>query len=203
MGFLDDIKKSVNEAKIKRDEDSANPRIAEAVAMASEKLKRPGYLMVRGKLEAIELGRMLKESERLVTMVLGNLDRKKGIAALTSDRIIFVENLGNRRHVAVFPLEDVDTLSMSGVINVKIEIGSKRRKAQIDHAAPFGRPAEFVEEFFRLQPDGPRAGKSVATSVSTGATALAEQLSNLAELHGKGLLSDDEFAAAKRKTIGS
>lgn len=201
MGFLDDIKKSVSDQKQQRLDDAANPRVAESLAMAADKLKGGIGGALRVTQEATEIGRMLGEGENLVTMVKGDLDKKKGIAALTTRRIIFVESSSTRRRVEVFPHEEIDSLSMSGVVNIKIEIGSKRRKALIEHAIPATRPKEFVDEFFKLQASGPQAGSPLAAPSTPSTSDLTERLSNLAELHSKGVLDDDEFKAAKRKLI--
>ena len=50
---------------------------------------------------------------------------------------------------------------------------------------------------------GTRAGPAPAAAPEAGGSSIVDQLNQLAGLHQQGVLTDDEFAAAKAKLIGS
>ena len=60
--------------------------------------------------------------------------------------------------------------------------------------------AQYDAQQARPRPAGPRAGCGPAPAPSAGDDMMA-QLTQLSQLHNAGVLSDDEFAAAKAKLL--
>ncbi len=74
------------------------------------------------------------------------------------------------------------------------QLGVDGAGAQVLHAAPSIPPPAQA---------GPDAGVSPASPASAGAPSIADQVARLARLHDDGVLTHEEFAAAKRRVLGS
>jgi hypothetical protein len=62
--------------------------------------------------------------------------------------------------------------------------------------------SERIEKWFRAHPRfGGNGRASDQTTTATG-TSVADELRKLAELHKEGMLTDEEFAAAKARSLG-
>jgi hypothetical protein len=61
--------------------------------------------------------------------------------------------------------------------------------------------AQAQEQYDQQQAAAPAAAPAAAVEASTEDAQMA-QLQNLAQLHSQGVLSDEEFAAAKAKALG-
>lgn len=83
--------------------------------------------------------------------------------------------------------------------------GTLLASASVNHGAP-----EKIETWFRSHPDfgkdaqsgaEPGAEPSVTSAPSMDTASVADEIRKLGELREEGLLSDEEFAAAKRRLI--
>jgi hypothetical protein len=179
--------------------DAANPKVAEALTMANEKLRGTfGGSPIRALTEATEIGRSMQPEETLVTMVMGELDKKRGVVALTTQRIIFAEQSVTRNRMEVFALDEIDTVSMKGITNVKLLIGARRRVCEIEKTMPPGRAREFVEAHREVQLNRVR---TTTSRPDTSPPDLATQLRQLAELHSSGALTSEQFEVAKERLL--
>ena len=94
-------------------------------------------------------------------------------------------------------LADVTGVSSQrkGILKIIMQVhgqGTVLAAAEVNHGT-----TELVEKWFKS-----RIGMGATRVVSSEKNGIAEQLEKLASLHAQGLLTDGEFAAAKKKLIG-
>jgi hypothetical protein len=146
-------------------------------------------------LEAVD--GMLHDGERLIVKTAGFIG-STGAIALTDRRIMWVrEGLVNKTSED-WPLSTITTVAWkSGLALGKITITAASTSAVVANVdKKVG--ARFVDEArARI---GARA--TTATSMPPAAMSTADELGKLGELHAAGVLSDDEFAAAKARLLG-
>ncbi len=69
---------------------------------------------------------------------------------------------------------------------------ARRQAARYGEQSPYGEPQQYAQEPQQYAPPLPAAAEDDATA----------QLQKLAALHTQGVLTDEEFAAAKAKLLG-
>jgi hypothetical protein len=69
--------------------------------------------------------------------------------------------------------------------------------ANVNHGA-----AEKIENWFRTHPDFGK-NQTAATAATTRGPSVADELAKLGDLHAQGILTAEEFAAAKARLIGT
>lgn len=150
----------------------------------------------------------------------------QGLIAL-ADRVIIVKTgfmagatFGDR--VTSIPLQDISSIQVNkGMINATIAIlaagfgstnpgdffssGKNEDPWKLPNCLPANK--SLLKEFepflseLRMMVTAAKAGSSAGGGSSAQSPDLATQLAGLAELHAKGILSDEEFAAAKMRLI--
>lgn len=124
-----------------------------------------------------------------------------GVLLHTTGRVIFLAKGITTTVVEEFPLDKITSTQYStGFLTGSIIIFAAGNRAEINgtvkaHTKAF---ADSLREHLDAQkPPSPSATAAVPTS-----SALMDDLTKLAELKTKGLLTDEEFVAAKRKLLG-
>ena len=144
------------------------------------------------RLEGIE--RILGADEEIITTVGGTGQGKlagmrlaKGILVLTPKRVLFYYTFGKKNEnygVEDYSL-DIKIHSNNNVINV-VDIP----------------PSEDIEGFVKATNQYIEKYKKQSTQVSNNNLDVADQISKLAELRDKGILTDEEFTMQKKKILG-
>jgi len=63
--------------------------------------------------------------------------------------------------------------------------------------------AEVIERWFRSHPDFGKGAAGPTVAAPSGSSSVADEIAKLARLRDEGLLTNDEFTAAKQRLIGS
>jgi hypothetical protein len=158
-----------------------------------------------GRREVNELPKILWDDEELIDVVEGFYNSGTGILVATQKRLLFVDKgMFGGLKVEDFPLDKISSLQYStGLILGEITVFTSGNKAIIKNVEK-GVVRTFTEgvrariEAHKVSPQ-PRPD---AQSSSVSAATLTDELQRLGDLKSNGLLSDDEFAAAKKKLLG-
>lgn len=162
-----------------------------------------------GRREVKELPKILWDDEQVLDLVQGFYNNGTGILVATQKRLLFVDKglLGGLK-VEDFPLDKISSLQYStGMLLGEITVFTSGNKAIIKNVDK-GQTRTFAE--------GVRArieSRSAATKVSapppaaiqapaSSTAGLIDELGKLGALKTQGLLSEEDFAAAKKKLLG-
>jgi hypothetical protein len=150
--------------------------------------------------ELRNISSMLNPGEYLLDILQGAYANQTGVLLRTSARLIFFGKGIVSRRVEEFPLDKVTSVQYStGLLLGDVIIFASGNKAEIKNTVK-AHTKSFV--------DGLRSQLEVAKKPATGAeasqssTGTMAELEKLASLKERGLLTDEEFAAAKRKILG-
>ena len=126
-----------------------------------------------------------------------------GLLALTGERVIFAGTVRRMLTLVTHPLTDIRSIEFErGVVASFLRLGTG------DAADPTGttfrpdpgRGQRFVEA---VTDAVARAGAAPPATHPAAPLSTADELAKIADLHDRGALTDDEFAAAKAKILGA
>ena len=142
--------------------------------------------------ELPRLAELITDQEVVIQLVEGRWNKKMGLFALTSRRLLFVP-AGNAPFGAEIPLPDI----------VSVEPGKSRGMGSIDAVTESSRL--HVDQILGTQADTFAANTRAAMSpAGDGPAAYRDPLEELAELralHAAGVVSDEEFAQRKIRLL--
>jgi hypothetical protein len=153
---------------------------------------------VFGRKEIRHLANVLDPGEQVHAIGVGSLDNKMGIAALTDQRLLFLEKsmLGTESLVD-FSLESIGAVSLSKKMTGEtLTITHSGTSAQISNMG-HGQGDSIVQQFRRLKSPSVLPAPSPAPAAADP----IEQLRRLAELRDQGVLTEEEFRAKKAKLL--
>jgi hypothetical protein len=163
-----------------------------------------------GRREVKELPNILWDDEQVVDLVQGFYNNGTGILVATQKRLLFVDKgmLGGLK-VEDFPLDKISSLQYStGFLLGEITVFTSGNKAVIKNVDK-GQTRTFAEGVrarIASMSAAPKASApspaSVQHSPQSTVSDLTGELAKLGALKTQGLLSDEEFAAAKKKLLG-
>lgn len=154
---------------------------------------------VFGRKEIRHLANILDPAEQVHAIGVGSLDNKMGIAALTDQRLLFLEkSLFGSESLREFALDAIGALSLSKKMTGEtLMITHSGTSAQISSMG-HGQGDAIVQQFRRLKSHAAQQAAAPAQPVSDP----IEQLERLAALRDQGILTDEEFQAKKTKLLG-
>lgn len=142
--------------------------------------------------ELPRLAELITDQEVVIQLVEGRWNKKMGLFALTSRRLLFVP-AGNAPFGAEIPLPDI----------VSVEPGKSRGMGSIDAVTESSRL--HVDQILGTQADTFAANTRAAMSpAGDGSAAYRDPLEELAELralHAAGAVGDEEFAQRKIRLL--
>jgi hypothetical protein len=164
-----------------------------------------------GRREVKELPNILWDDEQVLDLVQGFYNNGTGILVSTQKRLLFVDKglLGGLK-VEDFPLDKISSLQYSvGMLLGEITVFTSGNKAVIKNVDK-GLTRTFSEGVRARIHSGQTKSQAPPATVpsipspqpSIHMTGLTGELMRLGEMKTAGLLSDDEFSAAKRKLLG-
>ena len=167
----------------------------------SETLKgHPGLGPFGVRRELKQISATLAPSEGLLDIIQGAYASQTGVLLATDRRMIFLAKGWVTLKVEDFPLEKISSVQYeTGLLTGTITIFASGNKAQITHTVKAHTKA-FAEGVRNRLLAAP-APAPPPVQPSSRSDTMAE-LDKLATLRERGLLSDEEFTAAKRKLLG-
>jgi hypothetical protein len=171
--------------------------------------KHPGLASFGVGREVKALGTLLRPNEQLLDIIQGQYATQTGVLLHTSARVIFFAKGIVTTVVEEFPLEKIVSIQYStGIMLGDLTIFASGNKAEIKntvkaHTKSF---ADALREHLD-RPKQPSPLTTATTSVraiasGSAGVALMDELTKLSALKTNGLLTDEEFTAAKRKLLG-
>lgn len=176
-------------------DDSVKARIAEL----KTKLPHldPGTILLAAR-EFSVLPQLLWEGEEVLHAVQGMYNSHNGMLFATNRRLLFVDKGIVRLRTEDFGYENITSIEcQTGLFFGKITLYASGNRAQISQCQKA--PARSFCDFVRARLGEKGKGAAVAASPARGAN--VGDLEKLAALHKDGLLTDDEFRAAKARLL--
>jgi hypothetical protein len=159
-------------------------------AAAKSVKKTPNYLAVEG---------MLAENEHILTSIAANIQSGShpvlGLLALTETRVIFHGKYAFAKHSRTLNLAQITTIDVNGSVlgaTIRVTLGGATEAFRANYKAAKG----FVDEVHV------RLNNAASESHAGSPLSAADELTKIAALHAQGVLTDEEFAAAKAKALG-
>ena len=119
-----------------------------------------------------------------------------GLLALTATSVAFATGPGRRAVGHVHPRSEITSIDFSdGLLNSYIVVNI--RSGALEYRVNPREAKRFMAAVEGKAPDG--SGPGLSGPGSSGS--IATELEKLADLHTRGLLNDEEFAAAKAKLL--
>lgn len=146
-----------------------------------------------------EFEKELSAGESIVALVHGVSTKRddrlyNGALAVTNQRLIFRGSYATKVLVETHPLGSTTGVSYARG-KIAGTLGVKNGSETIEYAASSSLMDDFMESV--------RSASSVESSVpEASASSATDELAKLADLHAQGILSDEEFSAAKQRIIG-
>lgn len=161
-----------------------------------------------GRREVKELPNILWDDEEVLDLVQGFYNNGTGILVATQKRLLFVDKglLGGLK-VEDFPLDKISSLQYStGMLLGEITVFTSGNKAIIKNVDKVqtrtfseGVRARIESRSASVKASAP---PPAATAGSASNAGLIDELAKLGALKTQGLLSEDEFSAAKKRLLG-
>lgn len=186
---------------IKESDSELNQR-AEQISEQINLLKLDGVSKFFGKKEINELPKILLKDENVLDIVQGAYSGKMGVLIATQFRLIFIDK-GFLFGVKVedFPYDKITSIQYeTGIIQGKIIIMASGNKALIDNVVK-SRVQNFSDNVRKRILELSNAKNQPQQVVINQGLDIADQLSKLADLKQKGILTEDEFEAQKKKLL--
>jgi len=147
--------------------------------------------------------KILTDGEEVIDSIQGKKGLAEGILVLTPKRVFFYISMGKGKYATnEYPLDKISSINhtLSKIIGEvalieihssddKLQIVSKKANAEVDTFVKSVK--QQIEEY-----------KKQGTPVQSNNLDVADQISKLAGLRDKGILTDEEFTAQKRKLLG-
>ncbi|MEL7664087.1 MAG: SHOCT domain-containing protein [Methanosarcina mazei] len=159
------------------------------------------------RLEGIE--RILGTDEEIITTVGGTGQGKvagirlaKGILVLTPKRVLFYYTFGKKNEnygVEDYSLDEISSINFNRyALAGSIKIHSNNNVINVVDIPP----SEDIEGFVKATNQHIEKYKKQSSQVSNNNLDVAGQISKLAELRDKGILTEEEFTTQKKKLLG-
>lgn len=141
----------------------------------------------------------LQDHETIHAVTVGVEDKKRQVIVCTNSRLLLVEAGLVGKGCKTIALDKVSSVSTKqGMVLAEMKFTTSNGEIEIDNVI------QGDEEMFagvvRQLMDAPAAQEPSAPAQAGGVD--TDQLQKLADLHAQGILTDDEFAAAKAKALG-
>ena len=146
----------------------------------------------------------LQPGEQIVDKISGayivsskNSDNTIGVLALTNKRLIFSGSIGFKREQHSSPLNlvtSVDLVKGAMLSHLQVTLAGSVAKYRVKYTD--------AQAFLSSTQAAVAAAQQPAAAAVAAAPSAADELGKLAALHEQGVLSDEEFAAAKSKALG-
>lgn len=152
-----------------------------------------------GQTEIRHLANILGPGEQVHAIGVGHLGKKRGIAALTDERLLFLERslVGTTESLVDFSLDSIGALSLDKKrTGETLTIAGSGTSAQISNMG-HGQGDEIAQQFRRLKS---QSGQPTAAPVPATSDPI-EQLGRLAALRDQGVLTEEEFQAKKAQLL--
>jgi hypothetical protein len=147
--------------------------------------------------------RILTDGEEVIDFIQGKKGLVEGILVLTPKRVFFYISMGKGKYgTNEYPLDKISSINHTlnkiigevAIIEIhssddKLQIVSKKANAEVD--AFVKAVKQQIEEY-----------KKQGTTIPSNNVDVAGQITKLAELRDKGILTEDEFTMQKRKLLG-
>jgi len=155
------------------------------------------------------LPELARDDEQLGSLASGRYDDQSGVLAVTDRRAVWVSGIVRRR-VETFAADEITSVqSERGFVEGRVIITVAGNRAVIRQIYPRERAEEIayaLRSDMKTAPTGmSEAPSALAQSVAPAAQpvggSVAKELAKLADLHDRGVLSDTEFDAQKRKLL--
>jgi hypothetical protein len=152
--------------------------------------------------ELIVLAMAMGETEAVRAFVTGQYKDKKGVLAATDTRLIFASGNGlTSRFTEDFPYDKLSSIEQSGgLTSGTLVIHASGNSAKIEKAHPG--LAQKMVQFVQGARSKPAVSAPAAPAAPVGGDDLAAQLEKLGQMKASGVLTEDEFAQAKKKLLG-
>lgn len=160
-----------------------------------------GFSAYLGRKEINKLPEIMIEGEEFEHIIQGMYKDKQGVLVATNLRLIFIDvGFLYGSSVEDFGYDKITSLQYeTGLLFGKITILASGNKAVIDKLQKI--PAKQFSDLVRANIGKPK--ETAATTVIHQAPIdVADQLQKLAALKEQGILTEDEFAAQKKKLLG-
>lgn len=162
--------------------------------------KHPGIALFGVGRELKQLGSVLHPDERLLDIIQGGYANQTGVLLHTTRRVVFFAKGIVSSTMEEFPLDKITSLQYTtGMLTGEIAIFASGNRAEIKSTMKAHTKA-FVDAL-RSHLDSSKS-QPVAAAPTATAPSMMDELEKLAALKERGFLTDDEFAAAKRKLLG-
>lgn len=169
--------------------------------MIEQKLDKGIRLLVRKEIK--KLPEILHENEMIENLLQGRYEGKQGLVAVTSQRVVFLEEGAFRHRLEDFPYERISTVqSETGMMYGKLTIFASGNKAVIDQVAP-KQQVNVAADFIRSRIGVKSSPTAASSPASPPADDPMEKLKKLGELKEAGVLTEEEFNAQKSKILDS
>jgi hypothetical protein len=148
--------------------------------------------------ELKQIASMLGPDEYLVDIIQGAYANQTAVVLMTTNRVIFLAKGFTSMTVEEFPLDKITSVQYTvGLMLGEIIIFASGNKAEIKstvkaHTKPF---AEHLREVIATK-------KSSTTDSVAGTANVLAEIEKLVSMKERGFLTEEEFAAAKRKVLG-
>jgi hypothetical protein len=162
-----------------------------------------------GRREVKELPNILWDDEEVLDLVQGFYNNGTGVLVATQKRLLFVDKgmLGGLK-VEDFPLDKISSLQYSvGLLLGEITVFTSGNKAIIKNVDKVqtrtfaeGVRARIESRAAAAKASAAPQGQPAAHASSAGE--FIDELAKLGALKAEGLLSEEEFAAAKKRLLG-
>lgn len=153
-----------------------------------------------GKKEIKELPNILWEGEKLEKLAQGIYNGGFGVVVATNRRVIFVDKGIIKFRVEDFPYDKITSIQYeTGFLQGKITIFASGNKAVIDNISKD--IARTFAEYIRAKISGNKNTTDPLASIDT--EDIVSKIERLAKLKKQGTISEDEFAALKKKIVES
>lgn len=155
-------------------------------------------LRIFGRKEIAHLANVLDRGETVHAIGVGRLENKAGIAAATDLRLLFLEKSIGSEDLTSFSLGAIQAVDLKKAIGGEtLTINHSGTKASIT-ALGHGQGDSLARAVRNAQSASARQPTASSPAPSPApANDFIAQLERLAELHEKGILSDEEFQAQK------
>ena len=133
-----------------------------------------------------------------------------GLLALSNERVIFAGHVRHTLTLVTHPLTDIRSVEFErSVLNsfLRLRTGDAAAPTVTTFRPDPGHAQAFVDAVTAAVEHARASGASTPSASAAPAavptTSTADELAKIADLHDRGALTDEEFAAAKAKILGA
>ena len=163
--------------------------------------KHPGIAFFGVGRELKQIGSLLNSEERLLDIIQGVYANQTGVVLHTTNRVIFFAKGIVSTTLEEFQLDQITSIQYTtNMLTGEITIFASGNRAEIKSTVK-AHTKPFVDALrTHLDSQKPQAAQTPAPT-PPASPSMMDELEKLAALRERGVLTDDEFAAAKRKIL--